>query len=302
MEVILNDYSLDEQFDNIEEFVDSLVNSTFLALGYLENKSSVLLKSYNTYDDKICESISVYDFLSSQDFMGFPEAQKLRSVLSKLVAEPFWNDNSKTDKKATYKCDKIGVFGGDDSNCFSEALERDKIILSFENSDYKIEKILISKDGTDYQLYNLYDENSAAKNLFLLNQIGFVEFLQQGLRGVDIDFYLHGSKYYADECYERKELSKKDVLSIKEDFNMFIKGKMQGNMLDRLSDSIKYKELTYNEFRTSLSGKREFRIYYYIDGRKWVFFDSIIKKTETTPEHVKKQTYELIKKYRTEKT
>lgn len=301
MEVVLNDYSLDAQFDNIDDFVDSLVKNTLLVLRYFEESSNLLIKSYCTYDKKISHTVSVYQFLTSQQFMGFSEAQKLRSVLGKLVDEPYWNDNPKTVINAQYKCDKIGDFSGQEPNCFSESLERDKLILSFEHNEYKEESIPILKNKVAYNLYNLFDENSTIKNLFLLKQIGFVEFLVYSYRNYDVEFYANGSKYYADEYYDNGALSQHDVLHIKEDFDKMIKGRMRGNMLPRLLDSISYRNITYNEFRTSLTNNREFRIYFYMDGKKWVFFDSIIKTTESIPEYVKNKTYNLIRAYQSQK-
>lgn len=233
--------------------------------------------------------------------MGFPEAQKLRIILSNLIEKPYWNDDSRTEAQAAYECESIGIFRGDNLNCFSEVLERDRIILSFEHISYKKEKIPVSKNGKKYELYNLYDEESAAKNLFILNQFGFVGFLQQSFHKYNIVFYSNGSKYPADKYYESGDLSKEEVLCIKDDFSKFLSGRVNRSVLSRFVDSINYKGLTYNEFRTSLSDNRESSMYYYVDVKDLFFFDTLIKKTETTPECVKKKTYALINRYRIEK-
>ena len=130
------------------------------------------------------------------------------------------------------------------------------------------------------------------------NCITFIEFLS----GVDGDrnviFYSNGSSYYADELWDAGDLTLEDAVQIEEDFKLLIDSKKTGTVLSRLTDSITYKDTTYMEFRTTLKGSREFRMFYYIDGSKWIFFDTLIKKTGETPLHAKRRTRGLISKYK----
>lgn len=298
MEVVLNDYAIDSQFPCVEDFVDSLVEYTFPALEFLRDKSSILLKSYETYSRKITEEDTIYSFLQSQKFRGFSEAQKLRNLLGALSTEPYWEEDSKTEKDATYSCEYAGTFCGEEPNCFSEALERDGVMLSLEHLNFQRDTFGIAKNEKEHILYNIYDRKSVGKNLFLNDYIGFCELLLSGVNESKVCFWANNGAYYADEYFENGKISKNDALAIKEDFDRLIDGKENGSVLSRFTDSIVHKKMTYCEFRTTLSDKREFRIFYFVDGEKWVFLNSLMKTTQTTPEHIKDRTCILIRQYK----
>lgn len=54
---------------------------------------------------------------------------------------------------------------------------------------------------------------------------------------------------------------------------------------------------TQLELKCSLSNRREFRIYYFLNNEKMVCFNSLMKDTQTTPEAVKDTSVRLIKEY-----
>ena len=299
MDVVLNDYAIDSQFSSIDNFVDSLAEYTLPALDFLKNKSGILLKSYETYGRKITDDETIYSFLQSQQYRGFSEAQKLRSLLGEWVSQPYWEDDPRTEKDSTYACGYLGIFRGEEPNCFSEALERDGIIASLEHPSFCTHTLDMIKNDTPRSLYNIYDRRSAGKILFLNDCIGFVELLISGINHRKVCFFSNNDKYYADEYFDNGRLSKEDALAIKEDFDMLMDGRENGNVLSRFTDSITHKKTTYCEFRSTLSDKRQFRIFYFVDGEKWVFLDSLMKTTQTTPDYVKDRTCTLIKQYKT---
>lgn len=298
MDVILNDYSIDSQFPSVESFVDSLAENTLPTLECLKNCNGRLLKSYETYSRKITDEETIYSFLHSRQFGGFSEIQKLRSLLGEWVSEPYWEDDSKTEKDSTYSCKYSETFSGEQPNCFSEALERDGVISSLQHPDFQNDTLELVKNGENHHIYNIYDKKSMGKILFLNDCIGFTELLMCGHNKRKVCFFSKNGKYYADEYFDNGRLSKKDAITIKEDFDLLMTGRENGNVLNRFTDSITHKKMTYCEFRCTLSDKKQFRIFYYVDGEKWVFFDSLMKTTSTTPNHVKDQTYDLIKQYK----
>lgn len=299
MEVVLNDYAIDSQFSSIDNFVDSLAEYMLPALDFLKNRSGILLKSYETYNRKITDEDSIYSFLQSQQYRGFSEAQKLRRLLGEWVSQPYWQDEPKTEIDSTYACEYLGTFTGKKPNCFSEALERDGVVASLEHSCFCNHTLGMMKNDTPQSIYNIYDRKSAGKVLFLNDCIGFTELLISGANPQKVYFFSNNDKYYADECFDNGKLSKEDALAIKEDFDMLMAGRENGNVLSRFTDSITHKKMTYCEFRSTLSDKRQFRIFYYIDGERWVFFNSLMKTTQTTPDYVKDRTCTLIKQYKT---
>lgn len=298
MEVVFNDYSLDSQFSSIEDFLDSLIDNTFVILKYLSEQDNLLLKSYETYSRPVTSMESIYDILVSQKYRGFPEIRKLKSLLVQLSSEPFWQSNVRTDETATYHCSFLGDFFGTSPNCFSEAVERDKFLLSIKHDNFEIDLIDVKKNGKTQTIYNLFDKKNAAKKLFSNGNMTFVNLLSCIIEDEEIVFCSNGSHYYADELWNNGDLSKEDVLKIANDFEILIEGKKTGKILARLTDSITYGKDTYMEFRTTLKDGREFRMFYYVDGCKWVFLDTLIKKTEATPLSVKKRTCKLLGDYK----
>ena len=103
MEIVFNDYSLDSQFDNSDAFADSLFEYTLPLLDVLKDSSSLVLKKFESYNLHITPKMTLNDFLTSNQFRGYSEAQKLRSLLVDLRDEPYWEENPKTETKNGWK-------------------------------------------------------------------------------------------------------------------------------------------------------------------------------------------------------
>ncbi len=69
MNVILNDYSLDNQFLNIDDFINSIKETTIPLFIFLENLSKErghnyeLLKSYKSFNCEIFQKQTLNDFV-----------------------------------------------------------------------------------------------------------------------------------------------------------------------------------------------------------------------------------------------
>lgn len=297
MEIIFNDYSLSSQFNTWDVFAESLIEYTLPLLEILKNCSSLILKKFQSYDLHITPELSLNDFLNSNKFRGYPEVQKLRSLLANLRDEPYWETNPLTETTATYRTDYIGMFAGNEPNCFSEAYERDKIILSIEHNDFKMEDFIVEKNDIPERINNFYNKNSALSILFQKNYISFSNFLYHIGESEHIQFFRSNEKVYVDNEIESFKLSYTDILKIGECFKNWVLGIKTGEMISHLTDSIHHKSIYYNEFRVTLDDKREFRMFYKIFGADYVFFNMLLKDTPTTPQQTKDKTYSLIKQY-----
>ncbi|MBQ7088572.1 MAG: hypothetical protein IJN04_02915 [Clostridia bacterium] len=297
MEIVFNDYSLNSQFSTSDIFADSLLQYTLPLLELLKNSSSLILKKYQSYDLHITSELSLNDFLTSNQFKGYPEAQKLRSLLVNLRDEPYWEENPKTETDASYCTTYTGVFTGDEPNCFSEAYERDKIILSVENDDFKVDTISVKKNDNTEIINNFYNKQSSLNILFQRNYISFSEFLSNLSDTVQVAFFESNNEIYVDRELRNSDLSNSDMLKIAEYYERWIFGIKTGEMISHLTDSIQHKGISYNEFRVTLDDKREFRMFYKLFGSQYVFFNLLLKDTPTTPDQTKDKTCSLIKKY-----
>lgn len=294
MNIMFNDLSIDKQFDDADQFVDSLYYNTLPSMNIIpRNDVSLLIKSSNIYEKKIFNNTSLGEFISMGAF-SYPELTMFKSNLIKLIDEPFWDEIPKSDKNAQYHTDFTDEFSGQEPNCFSEALERNYSILSLEHCAFKEYTINILKDGKNYELANFFDKESICEILFHKNKIGFSEYLLSKRYPLDIEFLKHNNKYYADSCLDNGEITTQDVGYILKDFIKHIEYLKNGTK-SALSKSISHKNITYFEFRSKLSSSREFRLFYVRNQNKIIYLNSLLKKTQTTPSGVKDYSITLIK-------
>lgn len=135
MDVILNDYSLDNQFSDIDDFINSIKETTIPLFIFLENLSKErghnyeLLKSQNSYECKVFQNKTLQDMFKHS--ANKSAVQKLLVSLS-ICKKPFWEDNPKTDIKNSILLDGIDEI----PNCITEAFYRNICLISFYKSQY----------------------------------------------------------------------------------------------------------------------------------------------------------------------
>lgn len=298
MDAIINDFSLNGQFETPEEFFDSLVKYTLPAFQSLVRQRCEILKAYTTYARNISKDVTLYDTLCMPQFRGYPEATRLKTFLVSCSEQPFWSVDPQTDCAQEYRVEQVSAEDMPPPNCMTEALTRNTAILSFFDSNFMDLKIPIYKNSQKYELQNIYNNESAGQALFLSGLIGLSELLMSGSYQKPVIFWGTRGKYYADQGFVEGNLTINDGLLILSNFRMSIEFISKGQLKSRFSDSIRHKKNTYYEFRCSMPDKREFRIYYFLDKGNLVYLNSIVKKTSQIPQEVKDRSVELIKSYR----
>lgn len=276
MSVIINDFSLDGQFKEIETFIESLFDNMIPMLDILESLNIQMLSSYSIYDLKVTENTKLYDIIKIK---GVPEIVKFKKQLNELFFdEPFWESEPLSDNSSVYECefsDKTNI------HCLAEALERKNPVLSFEHDYFKQGVIVIKKDGADSTINNLYSKESLIENF---REVGIIDSLKYLLlkHNLKDSFGLSlGKNYFKDLC-EETNLKEDDIDVIIEDINKLIDFKSKNLDPGRLSKTIDGK---LKEFRTSLSDSRQIRIFYFEVYKRIVFLNGFLKKTEETPKN-----------------
>lgn len=296
MNIIFNDFSINEQFNNLDEFIESISNDTLPAMRYLEEKGEFLLfKSKAIFEKNICPNVSFGYFFNKQSF-GIPELARFKSLLVQLLGDPFWEEDISTEVEAIYNCATIGEFLGSEPTCFSEAIERCQPLLSLRHSDYSESSLIVEKNNKQYFAANMFHKESVCEFLLDHGQIGLSEYLLRKNYPIQVSF-LHNDNlhYYADSCLEKGEITIDDVKNIAETFERHITN-LHNGISSKLTKSINHNGFTYFEFRDKLSQRREFRIFYYRKESKLIYLNSLLKKTPTTPDFVKDYSVKLIKK------
>jgi len=276
MSVIINDFSLDGQFKEIETFIESLFDNMIPMLDILESLKIQMLSSYSIYELKVTENTKLYDIIKIK---GVPEIVKFKKQLNELFFdEPFWESEPLSDNGSVYECefsDKTNI------HCLAEALERKNSVLSFEHDYFKQGVIIIKKDGADSTINNLYSKESLIENF---REVGIIDSLKYLLlkHNLKDSFGLSLGKNYFKDLREETNLKEDDIDVIIEDINKLIDFKSKNLDPGRLSKTIDGK---LKEFRTSLSDSREIRIFYFEVDKRIVFLNGFLKKTQETPKN-----------------
>lgn len=288
MEYVLNEFSIDEQFNDVDEFLDSLQEVTLPVLKKLLDKDIHLLKSNDVYTCKITLDKTFYEMLQSRNY---PEITRIKGLLNQLFLDnPYWDYDSRCVEESIYKCeftDKIN------EHCIAEALERNNSILSFEHDMFKSDKVEIIKDGITNNVVNIYNKKSILEELLNSNSMDYNEYLCEKYKNISTFCVINGKNYFKEFILDNA-LSREDVNNIINDLEKLIHRYNNNLGLGTLHKPIEH----YHEFRTSLSNNRQIRIFYIMEENNFVFLNCLLKKQQTTPESAKAKARSLIKEYK----
>lgn len=276
MEIVLNDYSLNGQFETTEDFILWVHEEWIRMFAYLlEHKISIYKKS-DFYAKSITDKETLYDLLQRR---GDPLVTKIKSfIIDSAFSEPYWDVPGvlKTDLSNTYSCpcdDEL-------PNCFSEAIERDKIILSIKNKEFVEEFYPYSKNEEVGKLINVVEYNSFLCWL-LTSSLSDVKYVFENYKFErKIKFAEIAGRCYAEEAIQENELTLDDKKNVLLNISELIRGLSTGTknrFWDKLSEGI-------FEYRISISAGREFRLLFVQDDGI-VFLNGFIKKQQATPQH-----------------
>lgn len=263
---ILNDYSIDKQFNDIEEFLDSLIDYTIPLFKIMDKYNVDLLKSYEMFNLKIIRDKSIFDVLNLK---GYPEITKLKSLLNKrLYDNPYWES------------DNIN------HNCFAEAIKRKTGLISIEHERYLEDNIECKIKDSLELIPNCYNNLQLIESLRTKDIITAGEYLE--IKHINIQSFcnLEGKDYF-EEFITDNDIKQDEVNKIVKELNDFMNKYLNNQPLGRLSDNI---ESNLYEFRTTLSDSKEFRILYFLNESRFVFLNCFIKKQQKTPENQKNRT------------
>lgn len=277
MEFLLNDYSFDGQFNSIDDFCDWFCLELRGIFDYIIDKQITLYKKSDFYSRKITKNNSFADILRQSND---PVITKIKMYISQMAyQDPYWDFDPKTDLLAEYDC----PMKNDLPNCFSEAIERDKIIISSSHSDYSDDVIQYHKNNVDGTLVNILSFKTFL-HWVLINDSSEVKYVfehykfEQPVRFVQIN-----NKCYAADAINNNNLSVKDKIEVLSHIPDMIESMSNGvktRFWDKIEDGI-------FEYRISVSDGREFRLLFF-QKNGINFLNGFIKKTQTTPTDQKK--------------
>lgn len=287
MGVIINDFSLDGQFKDVDEFLDSLSSLTLPMLDVLQNLRINILSSYNSYNMLVTKDKNLYDMMAIK---GSGEIRKLKRKLQELLFDdPFWD----ADIKSIYEIYECDYTNKKSAYCLAEAIERNFPVISFEHSKFKESCIEIKKNNEIESVKNLFNQESM---LQILREERVITHLKYFVLKYSMDesFGLRYGKNYFDELVEVATLSIDDQSHIISDMEQLIIRQSSGEDTGRFSDTIDGK---LKEFRTSLTNNRQIRFFYFEQGKKIIFLNGFLKKTPKTPASEISKAKRIMSKY-----
>lgn len=148
MDILLNELSLSGQYDSREIFVEEILPTLIGVLDEIQELfNATIYKNREFYLSKVTRTDTIHDILVGGLSRQYPSLRKIKRQLSSpLFAEPYWEDTRKHSKNYSY------TYKGNDicNHSVAEACERDRVIVSFRDSDLFREKTLsILKNGNE---------------------------------------------------------------------------------------------------------------------------------------------------------
>lgn len=277
MDIILNDYSLDGQFNSIEDFVLWIHDEWMDMFSYLLEKKVNIYKKTDFYTRKVTKDKTLEDLLK---ISGDPLISMIKTfIIKSAYSSPYWDEAGvgKTELNNTYKCpceDEL-------PNCFSEAIERDKTVLSIKNNNYLDKYIFYYKNNEEGKLFNIVEYRSFL--LWLLeSEMADVKYVFENYGfDRDVTFVDIAGKCYAEEAIQHNNLTLGDKKNILFNISNLIKSLSTGTksrFVDKISDDL-------FEYRMSVSAGREFRLFFIQKDGVIAFLNGFIKKQQKTPDY-----------------
>lgn len=133
VDILLNELSLSGQCNSREEFIEKILPSFIEVLDEIQSiPDATIYKKEDFWLSKVTNTDTIYDILTGNLSRQYPSIRKFkRQLLSTLFAKPYWEKTRKHSPKDSY------TYGGNNicNHSVAEACERDKIIVSFKDSD-----------------------------------------------------------------------------------------------------------------------------------------------------------------------
>lgn len=159
MEYIINELSLESQFENMTKFRDSLKNSTIKVINLVTEDNGTIYKSKNLGIKMVTENDTFNDVLKGRT----DEARKFKSILLKsMLRDPYWEDNQVHSSEDLYLFENDVVT----DTSMAEAYEREIPLISF-NSDKSITLFSVeNENGIKKDIINIVNVDDFKKHLF----------------------------------------------------------------------------------------------------------------------------------------
>ena len=190
MEVLINELSLEGQYFSVNNFLSDGLSVFINVLDEISISNNILLKKYDFYSSKITKEKTLHDILVGNISREYDQIRKFKRKLAMLFEEPFWEDDKKHSDDDTYLFDNVKING----SSLAESCERDKVVVSFLHSKFKILKIPVLKNQDEISVDNLYDEFHFLELIRSRKELSFEEYARLKFADTKLNFSLIDDK------------------------------------------------------------------------------------------------------------
>lgn len=227
------------QYATQEECIRKGIFPMIEILREIEHSSSTLYKTYSLYTCKATnKGDTLHDILINSRTRSRDEVRRFKLLLSKIFAEPYWEDAPKHSRTDLYMMGSTPVSG----TSLAEACERDKLILSFVHEEFCSGNIEVLKNKVT--------------SIFLVSFSQREEYIEMlRVRGI-ISFQTYVNFVYQDSKLNFSSIDGHNGFNLiaEEDETLFLDAFRKFNQLSWAeiyqSDGLDYKEYTNTQKET----------------------------------------------------
>ena len=285
MELFLNEFSLDGQFQSVDEFADYVREVLAPLFDIIIENETPFFKKSDIYGAAVTAELSLHDLML---MANEPAVSVLKSYLVNLgYCEPYWDVDMATKPEVNYGY----PFKKEEPNCFTEAIERRGRLVSFPHRDYQETTFICSRNKERRDICNIC-ETEQLLTAYLREDKGKIRYiLERYPYSRPVICIEADGRCYADEALCGNELTEADLINIVEAIPRLIDDLENGrksSLWDKLRDDV-------FELRIHVSGGRIFRLLF-VQKNGLCFLNGFIKKTQKTPPDEIRKALELKKR------
>ena len=183
MEILLNELSLEGQYESKENFVSTALTPILEVMKEMTSFGKMILKSDEIFKSPITGEINLLELLKFPLSHHREETNRLKRLIDQLTKGPYWNDSTKQED-TIYLWNNENIWG----SSLAESVERDQIVASFLNSRFEERDLQILKEQNEFTVDNITRKGDIPEILWKNSNISFGDYVRNRFTHGNLDF------------------------------------------------------------------------------------------------------------------
>ncbi len=190
--IIINELSLNGQFNDGRDFWTTAMPPFHKALqDALSLDVKLLFKRSSFYGALATPDRTIHSLLIDRETRTIDEARRYKSALARAINDPFWDEEPRQDYDSVYITDGNDVSG----SSVAEAADRPSCLLSFVRSRYEKHPVVVSKNGTDIAVNNIWKDRQLHSIMFANGDLSLEKYAEIHFKDTKLNFSKIDSVY-----------------------------------------------------------------------------------------------------------